>query len=215
MNIFAVAEVNLIGLFLVCLMVFYGKIQERDWRERNIFNWLLFANVILCVSDMMTRGLDGATFSGARTLLEVSAFVYNCSLLLVGYLWLLYCDVSIYDDRSRYKIRKLIYAVPTLISVLVKIVNLKNGMVYYYDAQNVYHRGNLYQLHILTVVVYMVIATGLIFSAARSKDSARKKEIYSLLGFIGVPGIAIGAEMLEENVSLIPLSITLSLLMLF
>ena len=53
MQVFAAVEADIISLFLICVMVFYGKIQERNWRERSLFGKLLMANALLSASDMI------------------------------------------------------------------------------------------------------------------------------------------------------------------
>ena len=81
MEVFAAVEADIIALFLIGVMVFYGRIRERNWREKNVFTQLLIANGALCITDILSWGLEGATFPGAYWVLQLSTLFYNISLV--------------------------------------------------------------------------------------------------------------------------------------
>ena len=215
MQVFAAVEADLIGLFLIFVMAFYGKIQERDWRERKTFKYLLISNVVLCVTDMAGWLLEGMMFRGAYVLLHVSTFLYNVSLVCIGFFWLVYCDNQTMENRKNAKKRKLFYALPFFIILIFNSLNVKTGWIFYYDEYNVYHRGELYSIHIMTAILYLVMAVSMVLMAANGQTKSKAKETYGLLGFVVTPAITFIVQAMFYGVSLIPFGISLSLLMIF
>lgn len=215
MAMISATQADVIALVLIGIMVFYGKIQERNWRERNIFNLMLLMNGLLCLADIAAWVLEGAMFPGAAIVLHISSFVYNCALIFVGGLWMLYCDQQVMENHAGYNKRKFYYSVPIALVVLINAVNIKTGWIFYYDEANIYHRGELYSIHILTAALYFVIATGIIFVAAGKKDRVQAREAYALLGFIIAPAVSIVVQVMFYGLSLIPFGITISMLIIF
>ena len=78
-----------------------------------------------------------------------------------------------------------------------------------------YHRGELYSIHVITAVVYLLLATGMIFYYAGKLDKAGARKAYSLLGFIVTPAVTIMIQALVYGLSLIPFGLTTSLLIIF
>lgn len=215
MEVFAAVEADIISLFLIWIMVFYGKIQERNWRERSLFGKLLMANALLSASDIIAWVFEGATFKGANLLLHTSTLIYNISMILIGVLWLCYCDNQMMTDKKGIARRRRLYMLPFAIVVLVNVINVKTGWIFYYDSINVYHRGEFYIIHILTAVLYIITAVGIVLVAASAQERAKAKESYALLGFVTAPAITIAIQASFYGVSLIPFGITISLLMIF
>ena len=215
MAVWAAIEADLIALFLIGIMVFFGKIQERNWKELNIFNLLLFATASLCITDMFSWGFDGAKFEGANIVLHATTFLYNCSLVSVGLLWLVYSDHEVATGRKWYKERYILYSIPTIAVVLLNAINIKTGWIFYYDSNNVYHRGELYFLHVAFAGLYLFMAITLVFFFAGKQDKAGARKAYALLGFIVTPALSIMIQAVCYGLSLIPFGITTSLLIIF
>lgn len=215
MQVFAAVEADIISLFLIWVMLFYGKIQERNWRERSIFGKLLMANALLSVSDIVAWVFEGATFKGAYTLLHTATLIYNIAMILIGVLWLCYCDNQMMKDKKGIRKRRNLYMLPFGLVVLVNAINVKTGWIFYYDSANVYHRGEFYIIHIMTAVLYIITAVGIVLVAASGQDKAKARETYGLLGFVTAPAITILIQASFYGVSLIPFGITISLLMIF
>lgn len=215
MEVFAAVEADIIALFLIGVMVFYGRIRERNWREKNVFTQLLMANGLLCITDILSWGMEGATFPGAYWVLQLSTLFYNISLVLIGALWLIYCDNQILGRRKKSKARQMFYIFPLLLVVCVNVINIWTGWIFYYDAENVYHRGEYYVIHIAAAVMYIIMAVGLVVIGAGGQEKAKARESHALLGFVVAPAVTIGIQAIHYGVSLIPFGISLSLLMIF
>jgi len=215
MAVWAAIEADLIALFLILIMMFYGKIQERNWRELSIFNKLLIVTAFLCITDMLSWIFEGAQFRGAYEILHASTFLYNCSLVCIGLLWLIYSDNEVSVGKKWYRQRLILYMIPTACVILINAINIKTGWIFYYDSNNVYHRGELYFLHVTFAVLYLFFAASLVFFFAGKNDKAGARKAYSLLGFIVAPAVTIMIQALCYGLSLIPFGITTSLLIIF
>jgi len=215
MQTFSAIEADIISVFLIGVMMFYGRIQERSWRERSIFGALLMSNVLLSASDIASWSLEGAQFPGAYWVLQFSTLAYNCMLVFIGLLWLWYCDEQTMHNKKVLKKRRIIYLIPFALIVLINVINIKTGWIFYYDENNVYHRGDWYIIHVMMAVTYLLTAVVIVLAAASGQDRSRAKETYGLLGFVIAPAVTIGIQALFYGVSLIPFGITVSLLMIF
>ena len=215
MQTFAAVEADIIALILIGVMILYGRIQERTWRERSIFGALLLSNAGLCVADIISWVFEGAKFSGAYFLLHMATLLYNSMLVFIGVLWLWYCDEQTMTNKTVAKKRRVLYLLPFTLILLINIANIWTGWIFYYDDANVYHRGDLYIIHILMAATYMIIAVVLVLLAAGGQDRVKAKETLGLLGFIVAPALSIGIQASFYGVSLIPFGIAVSLLMIF
>ncbi len=215
MQVMTAVQGDIISLFLIWVILFYGKIQERNWRERHLFNWLLLINVILSVSDMLAWTLEGAAFPGAYWVLQISTLLYNLSIIFTGGLWLIYCDQEVIENRADAKKRISLYMLPLFFVILLNIINVKTGWIFYYDSANMYHRGELYFLQILIAVAYLMTTAGIVIVAAGGKERSKARAAYGLLGFLVTPILTVVVQSLYYGVSLIPFGVTISLLMIF
>ena len=215
MQVFAAVEADIISIFLILVMMFYGKIEERSWRERSIFNALLLSNALLSAADIISWAFDGARFEGAYWLLQIATLLYNGMLVFIGLLWLFYCDEQAMENKAVAKKRRMIYTIPFGIILAINILNIWTGWIFYYDEYNVYHRGELYIIHIMMAVTYILTAIVVVLAAASAQERPRAKETLGLLGFVVSPAITLGIQASYYGVSLIPFGITISLLMIF
>lgn len=215
MQVFAAVEADIISIFLIMVMMFYGKIQERSWRERSIFGAMLFSNAVLSIADILSWIFDGAQFEGAYWVLQVATFVYNGMLVFIGLLWLCYCDEQTLGNNAAAKKRRSVYAVPFGILIAINVLNIWTGWIFYYDEANVYHRGDWYIIHIMMAATYILTAVVIILTAASGQEKSRAKETLGLLGFVVTPAITLVVQAMYYGVSLIPFGITISLLMVF
>lgn len=215
MQVFAAVEADIISIFLIFVMMFYGKIQERSWRERSLFDALLFSNAVLSATDILSWAFDGAQFEGAYWVLQISTLLYNGMLVFIGLLWLFYCDEQTLENKALAKRRRVIFTIPFGVIMVINILNIWTGWIFYYDEANVYHRGDLYIIHVMMAVTYILTAIVIVLAAASGQERSRAKESLGLLGFVISPAITLGIQALHYGISLIPFGITISLLMIF
>lgn len=214
MQVLAAVEADCISILLIIVMFFFGKMQERTWRERSLFSALLFSNMVLSATDIVSRVFDGAQFAGAFWVLHLATLLYNGMLVFLGMLWLFYCDEQTLDSKTAKK-RRVLYTVPFGVILLINIINIKTGWIFYYDEANVYHRGELYIIHVMMAVTYLLTAIVVVLTAASGQERSKARESIGLLGFVVAPGLALLIQAMFYGVSLIPLGISGSLLLIF
>ena len=214
MQVLAAVEADCISILLIIVMFFFGKMQERTWRERSLFSALLFSNMVLSATDIVSWVFDGAQFAGAFWVLHLATLLYNGMLVFLGMLWLFYCDEQMLDSKAAKK-RRVLYTVPFGVILLINIINIKTGWIFYYDEANVYHRGELYIIHVMMAVTYLLTAIVVVLAAASGQERSKARESLGLLGFVIAPGLALLVQAMFYGVSLIPLGISGSLLLIF
>lgn len=207
-------QTDFIGLALLAVIYFYGRLNSKRQTGQSVFNALLLAALILLICDILVWLPEGRSFPGARMILNVFTFLYDIVGMTLGAIWLLYCD-SFSISVARTWPRKLCYCAPFTLHCVLMLSNFWTGAVYYYDESNNYCPGPLQPLQMIMHLSYMVISVILILYRARRVQRTRRKDLYSLLLFIAPPFAGAIIQSLVFGVSLLPNCIAISMLIIF
>lgn len=208
-------QADIIALVLIGLMFWFGKKQEQKGKEQRTFLWMLVADIVLCVTDALTWALDGAAFAGAKVVLHTASYLLNSVSILIGVLWLVYCDFHLSTSHDSIRRHHIAYLFPWIAFQVLLLFNVKYGFMYSYDSANVYHRGPFFFLNLTMTVVYVLGSVALIAGLAVRRKRIRVKDSYELLAFVAPPLVAILCQTFIYGLSWITMGITFSLFVIF
>lgn len=147
-NVTAVTIANVTGIVILAILLYVSHARSLlDRLEDRLFSGLVVGAMLGCAMEMFTWFLDGKTFPGALTLNYIAntyIFTFNALLPL---LLLVYVDLCLYGDIKRIWIHYKVQIFTGIGAVLVTVVNLFTGIVYYFDDANKYQRGPLNLLY--------------------------------------------------------------------
>lgn len=185
--------------------------KRRSQVDRDVFR-LVLLGMVLMVGDILTHSFRG----------ELTAFAFwsvrlgNCIVYLTNYFILYFYGRYLLDCvcTAEQKQRSFVRAVEVglLLSVVFLIVSQFTGWVYYFDAQNNYHRGPAY---ILCQAVGLMAALLYICILFRNRKNGRRNEYLAACAYVVLPLIGTIYQILSQGFPLQNVSLVVSSWVLF
>ncbi len=205
---------------IICLLLLAGVYMlvtnKREFlpARRQTFRVLVIVAMFLCVSDIFASVLNGRIYPGARLVNEISNMVYYASTVIACYMWMYYVNIRIHPEQFDHRKRRLLYAIPMLITLAIILLNPFLHFFYTISEDNVYSRNPGVILQWVVTWGYL-IATMLQVLAARRKAISRlqKERFTPLLVFDILPVIGALIQIFFYGVTSMQTGITLSLVM--
>ena len=200
---------SILILLIICINSL--RIFEKTSLQDQIYMMILYAAIVMLVLDVLSR-LDGNAQAFYPLLNPIGNFMIFALNPVLASLWLAYVHLYVFNNEKQ--TRKLIYflSLVNIINVVIVIISMPYGWFYTIDANNVYQRGELYLLSILSTVLLLVVAFIIIVSKRRNLN---KRSFLSLLFFAFPPAISIVLQVKFYGVSLMLNSVVFSILVLF
>lgn len=183
-------HIEIDALFLLILCVIAWQITHSVSKQMNriLFRYVVFGNMAILVLDILWMLVEGAVFPGARMLNSIINAVYLGSVVVMGGVWYLYVLESL-----GYKLtRKLVSLVllPGCIFMVLNLISMKTGWIFYISKDNHYMRGPLFFLQ--TIVALLTLfgsMVHLLIFYFKPQTVISKQNIKKLMGFYIVPFI--------------------------
>ncbi len=197
--------VPVMTLLIFTVMVITDKLFSR--RIKKLFLWeigLMFLMITDTWADFcfsaMTSFENGWKFRTMTTFINFA--LSPCPPMIL---------VLIYETEESKKFSRWFY-VPMLFNMVVSLISIWWGVIFYVSNENVYTRGPLFFVPFVVSGFYLL---SLIFCAAKQRDKPnRKAEIAFLSVFLGVIGLGIMMEIIF-NVQLLVWSLSASSFILY
>ena len=137
------------SIFCIFIVLFIRVVLEtkNDSASRRSFKKFVTIVLVCLVADMCSYMFDARTFAGAYVLNHISMFASVLLTVFVGYRFNNLFDLLFHIKRTPKENRNcaLLYWTPTVITLVLLIVNLFTGFLYTIDeTTNVYRRGEWY-----------------------------------------------------------------------
>ena len=147
MEVFLRIDLN-IFMAVVCAVIFFsGKnLTERQLTQNRVFRWLILVIIALLLLECITWILDGVK---SRGLLLAN---YGVTLILYfltpvpAALWALYVKCQIFRNARSLKGELYLFGALILICTLITLASPVTKWMFYFDSENIYHRGVAYPL---------------------------------------------------------------------
>ncbi len=198
---------------MVCAVILFDTYQHHTKRflADNLFIALLYSNMAILLLDIVTWVLDGRTGIINTVFLMVATVLYYLMNILPSFLWALYADYQVFNDTNR--LRKLMgfLLVPAFINTLMTLLTPITGWLFYFDINNVYHRGPFFTFFLVLNFSYLIYAFILVLA---NRKQIEKRYFLPLILFSLPPVIGGLLQASFYGLALIWSSITLSLLII-
>lgn len=144
-------------VLMVILTIMSSEDRKRKREDDRYFLFILIVNCILSVADAVAYLFDMKTVPGSVGICISGMTVFYICYVLIMILWAHFCRVR-FKDRGAASggILRVEYIPGALMMVLI-IVNIFTGWIFSYDENGVYHRGFLYMVVYLIIVLYAVV----------------------------------------------------------
>ena len=145
---------------LVIIGVFVMTLRKRSDEKKAdaAYLGLVIATLVVCVCGLVLEFIEGPVNPGPVLLAMTIETILDMSINLMLLSWLLYAFFVMYDSIDYLKRRLALYMVPIAILMVLEIVNLFNGMLWYYDENVVYHDTDMYSICDVIRYAYLFIS---------------------------------------------------------
>ena len=174
---------NLMCIAVFTTLIYQSSRQYRINKDERIFLEVMLTGIVMFLSDIIWYIVDGVDGPAFRFINVAASAGYLCSTAALSFTLLVYVDYKFCHRTEReFMVRMIFYALPLDVFILLTVTSQFSHLVYYVDANNVYHRGPLYIVQVLLCAAYVIYATVLAHLTSRFLIKSRtvKKEIYSL-----------------------------------
>ena len=205
-------SVELCGI-LMCIMgisvVLIGRRMEKKTSR-------YFTAIFSCLGLYLTSNICGLVFKGRTDdvgfysvrISNFCEFFFGYLLSLLFSLYIVYC---VDREKSNKNIRNCIFALFSM-EVLLLVVSQFTGIFYYFDSNNIYHRGDLFWISQVTVICSAIINT---FIIIYNRKKLSKKEITAFRIYIILPLVALTIQIFYYGLLLTHFSEILSAFVMF
>ena len=165
MATFLYAEINVVGI-VILLLLLHNTIRSESHDaplDQRIFTSIIATNISIFLLDTGMWLLDGHPSFAALLANTVVTTLYYVSNPFICFIWLLYVDFKIYENKAALYRRARFYAIPLLFSTLFSLLTPFTGWYFVIDAQNHYARGPYFLLMAVVSLVYLSLACGICF----------------------------------------------------
>lgn len=152
----AYVEMNFFAL-LILLLIYINirRFKERYLFEQKLFLLLLASNALMLILDSLmwlADGRPGDIGLTANTLITTLYFLAHPIPCLV---WTLYASYMVYRDEGLLKKLLIPLLLPVTVNTVLVVMSTFDGRVFYFDENNVYHRGPLFIFVVLLYFSYL------------------------------------------------------------
>lgn len=172
--------------------------------------------LLILLTDTIAWILDGKGGSFLHALIYANIILYFILQFVVAHGWLKYAGYRIYSQKlSRMKETFFILA-PFAFLSLVALTSPLNGLYFYLDNANHYHRGVLFAPTFAIILIYLLSVTIAALVQYRKEGLAdRKREMLTIAFFAAPPFLGGVVQMMFYGFSLLwPAAVVSSLLIL-
>lgn len=179
-------EIDALFLLILCVIAWQLTHSVSKQMNRILFRYVVFGNMTILVLDILWMLIEGQTFPGAIQLNRIINAIYLGGVVVMAGIWYLYVLESL-----GYKLTpKLVMFVmiPGLIFVILNLISIKTGWIFYISEDNHYMRGPLFSLQsgIALLNLFSSLIHLLIFYF-KPRIKVPKTTIRKLLAFYIVP----------------------------
>ena len=171
---FEMAGAIILSIIYAYLKVIYPKKSVSLQKYSRMFAVLIVANILDIVSAVMN---EYAT-SFSNIFLMIFNTLYFCSIIVLQISYFEYVLTFLNKDIKKWI--KILNAAVLGIYLILLIVNIFTGWIFYFNEASVYSRGPLYFVVYATVVYYMAIGYFVIFT---NKVSVSGRKLFSVIFF--------------------------------
>lgn len=215
MAIIYYAQVNTICIIVLVLFLNQGRSVTAKRAEADIlYRYLMITAIVMCAMDMVAGICRGKFFPGAKVIIEISNLMYDESLTVIGYLWLMYVLVII-RKKSFYRGKNLLLiSLPLLLFTIVAILNPVTHFIFAINENNLYTRGKGIVFHWCITWGYLLFSLLMVlWSLHGEKNRQKRQDAIPLLWFLLAPTIGSAIQMLCYGVSSTQVGVVISVVM--
>jgi diguanylate cyclase (GGDEF)-like protein len=167
--------------------------------------------IVLLIMDIFSR-FDGKPDTFYYAINRFGNFMIFSLNLVMPSLWFLYVYNQVYHEESKMKRVFFYFIALNCINVIMVALSQLWGWFYYFDSNNIYHRGPLY---CIPVIITGSLLIYIYYFIIKNRKRIDKNHYIALAYFLAPPCIGIIFQIIFYGISLILNCLVLSLLIVY
>ena len=198
-----------------CMTAAFCLSMEND-HNREKRNWLLWmelsAAALLCC-DAAAWFVQGTPGEASHLIMVATNFVVYAGLYLVLFLFNHYVGCYLREDgRLCAPKRSRTVDITCAVGIGLVFVSQFSPLLYYIDAQNIYHRSDAFPLSMVLLLIGMGTETTMMAQFYQKLTMGRR---IAMFGCVVLPLSVAACQVFQDDISLISLSVGVSMILLF
>ncbi len=188
-----------------------GKDHNRE--KRNWLLWMELSAAALLCCDAAAWFVQGTPGEASHLIMVATNFVVYAGLYLVLFLFNHYVGCYLREDgRLCAPKRSRTVDITCAVGIGLVFVSQFSPLLYYIDAQNIYHRSDAFPLSMVLLLIGMGTETTMMAQFYQKLTMGRR---IAMFGCVVLPLSVAACQVFQDDISLISLSVGASMILLF
>ena len=157
MYVILYCEINLFAIALIGIIRYKTKGLSKMVAQRN-FAMTIDCQMLFFISDTLSVMIRSGVLPYNQTVIIILKELYFLATVLVCYFWFVYFEHLQDSPFVKNRKRVIISSFLVWIMVILLIVNLFTGILFYTDANGAYQRGPLFIIQYVLSYVYVLVS---------------------------------------------------------
>jgi len=205
--------------FIILGFMYYntGKRSIKKITDLSLFRYLQLSILLYLFFDTTAYFSMTFDFLHNREINIIAYTGYFIVLPLTTFLWFLYCGYKVFGDTERLNKRLWIYSIPMILISLLVLTSQLTGLIFYIDADNIYHRSDFMWLTWLVIYGYSIGSYYMVGVKTKNKPALRPVRGVNICFFLfQLPPIILGTiQILFPGTYLIGIGMVISIFVIF
>ena len=194
-----------------CFCLSMGNDHNRE--KRNWLLWMELSAAALLCCDAAAWFVQGTPGKASHLIMVATNFVVYAGLYLVLFLFNHYVGCYLREDgRLCAPKRSRTVDITCAVGIGLVFVSQFSPLLYYIDAQNIYHRSDAFPLSMVLLLIGMGTETTMMAQFYQKLTMGRR---IAMFGCVVLPLSVAACQVFQDDISLISLSVGASMILLF
>lgn len=187
--------------------------NDHNREKRNWLLWMELSAAALLCCDAAAWFVQGTPGEASHLIMVATNFVVYAGLYLVLFLFNHYVGCYLREDgRLCAPKRSRAVDITCAVGIGLVFVSQFSPLLYYIDAQNIYHRSDAFPLSIVLLLIGMGTETTMMAQFYQKLTMGRR---IAMFGCVVLPLSVAACQVFQDDISLISLSVGASMILLF
>lgn len=187
--------------------------NDHNREKRNWLLWMELSAAALLCCDAAAWFVQGTPGEASHLIMVATNFVVYAGLYLVLFLFNHYVGCYLREDgRLCAPKRSRAVDITCVVGIGLVFVSQFSPLLYYIDAQNIYHRSDAFPLSMVLLLIGMGTETTMMAQFYQKLTMGRR---IAMFGCVVLPLSVAACQVFQDDISLISLSVGASMILLF
>ncbi len=145
---------------LILGIILYSLLRNYDRQmKQRYFMLTIVMGILACLADVNWSLIQGHYIAEPPLLNFITNGIYCISSTIMSYFWFCYVETALGTKIFRKRLFRTIMALPILIVAIGVVLSYFNGIFFYIDENNIYHRGPLILVHTVSCFLFTLLTS--------------------------------------------------------